>query len=87
MNIFRILVIFVLIYVVYRIARMFGSAKIKGVKEYRTDDVLSKGEDLMQDPFCKTYVPMSQAYIREIDGARQYFCSKECCEKYLSGKK
>jgi YHS domain-containing protein len=51
------------------------------------DDKPSAGEDLVQDPFCRTYVPKSQAYVREIEGRQQFFCSRECCEKYLSDKK
>jgi YHS domain-containing protein len=50
-------------------------------------DDAPKGEDLVQDPFCKTYVPKSQAYVKEIDGKPHYFCGKECFEKYLTEKK
>ena len=53
---------------------------------YRVDDA-PKGEDLVQDPFCKTYVPKSQAYVKEIYGKPHYFCGKECFEKYLTEKK
>jgi uncharacterized protein len=83
----KLLVILVLLYVGYRIVRMLRRAKTMNVKGSRVDDAPSKGEDLVQDPFCRTYVPKSQAYLKEIDGRQQYFCSQECCEKYLSGKK
>lgn len=87
MNIFKIVVILVLLYVGYRIVGMLRRGKSDEVKGYRVDSAEPKGEDLVQDPFCKTYVSKSQAYIREIDGRQQYFCSSECCEKYLSGGK
>lgn len=87
MNIIKVLAILVLFYVGYRIVRMLGRAKIQDVKGYRVDDASSGREDLVQDPFCRTYVPKSQAYIQEIDGRQQYFCSKVCCEKYLSENK
>ena len=86
MNIIKILVILVLLYVGYRIVMMLRRGKSGSVKGYRVDDAPARGEDLVQDPFCRTYVPKSQAYIKEIDGRQQYFCSQECCEKYLSGK-
>ena len=87
MNIMKVVVILVVLYIVYRIVRMIGRAKVEKVKAYRVDDKPSAGEDLVQDPFCRTYVPKSQAYVREIEGRQQFFCSRECCEKYLSDKK
>ena len=86
-QIIKVLVILVLFYVVYKIVKMFQRVKSQEVKDYHVNATSSKGEDLVQDPFCRTYVPKSQAYVREINGRQQYFCSSECCEKYLSGKK
>jgi YHS domain-containing protein len=87
MNIVKILVILVLLYVGYKIVMMFRRVKSQDVKGYRVNATPPKGEDLVQDPLCKTYVPKSQAYIKEIEGRQQYFCSQECCEKYLSEKR
>ena len=87
MNIIKVVVILVVLYIVYRIVRMTGRARVEKAKGYRVDDKPSEGEDLVQDPFCLTYVPKSQAYLREIDGRQQFFCSRECCEKYLSENK
>lgn len=86
MNIIKVLAILVLIYMGYRIVTMFRRMKSQEVKAYRVDDA-PKGEDLVQDPFCKTYVPKSQAYVKEIYGKPHYFCGKECFEKYLTEKK
>ncbi len=87
MNILKVLVILVLLYVGYRVVRMFLRKNSQNVKSYRVDGEQPKGEDLVQDPFCRTYVPKSQAYIKMIDGRQQYFCGSECYEKYLSEKK
>ncbi len=86
MNIIKVLVILLLLYVGYKVVTMFRREQSRSIKGYRVDDKLSAGEDLVQDPFCKTYVPKSQAYVKEIEGRQQYFCSQNCCEKYLSGK-
>jgi uncharacterized protein len=83
---FKILAILVLFYVGYRIVKMFQRVKSQEVKGYRVDAPPSAGEDLVQDPFCKTYVPKSHAIMKEINGRQQYFCSRECCEQYLSEK-
>ncbi len=87
MNIVKILAFMILLYVGYRIVKMFQRQKSRDVKAFQADASPVKGEDLMQDPLCKTYVPKSQAYVKEIEGQAQYFCSQECCEKFLSGKK
>ncbi len=87
MNIVKLLVILVLIYVAYRVVKMFRRVGADEVKPYRVDTEPPQREDLVQDPFCKTYVPKSQAYVQDIDGRPQYFCSRECCEKYLAEKK
>ncbi len=86
MNIIKVLVVLVLIYLGYRIVSIFQKKKLQDVKAYRVDDP-PKGEDLVQDPFCKTYVPKSQAYTKEIDGKPYSFCGKDCFEKYLTQKK
>lgn len=87
MNIVKILVIILLLYVAYKVVKMFQGGRSENVKPLPNNDVPAKGEDLVQDPFCKTYIPKSQAYIQNVEGREIFFCSKECCEKYLTGKK
>lgn len=87
MNIIKVLIILVLFYAAYRVVTVLRREKNVSIKGHRANDTLSAGEDLVQDPFCKTYVPKSQAYCKEINGREQYFCSAECCEKYSSEKK
>lgn len=45
------------------------------------------GEDLVEDPFCHTYVPIGNACRTEIDGKAVYFCSPKCLERYKSEMK
>ncbi|MDI6777308.1 MAG: YHS domain-containing protein [Syntrophales bacterium] len=45
-----------------------------------------KGEDLVEDPYCHTYVPLSSAYKVSIKGRTVYFCSQKCFERYRSEK-
>ena len=87
MNIVKLLAIVALIYVVYKISKMFRQRKLRDVNAYQAGEVPVDREDLVQDPYCKTYVPKSQAYVREISGEKQYFCGQECCDKYLSEKR
>ena len=87
MNIVKILLVLVLIYLGYKIIKSFQKRKPEETKAFKAGTVPAKGEDLVQDPFCKTYVPMSQAYVKEIQGKNQYFCSQECCNKFMEEKK
>jgi YHS domain-containing protein len=40
------------------------------------------GEELVEDPQCHTYIPLSQAVRTEIDGKTVCFCSRKCLEQY-----
>jgi YHS domain-containing protein len=36
------------------------------------------GEEMVQDPHCGTYVPLSLGLKKVIDGRSYYFCSEDC---------
>jgi len=46
----------------------------------------STGEDLVEDPYCHTYVPISDACKGNFDGKNFYFCSKKCQEAYNASR-
>ena len=83
----RFFVFIILIYLLYKVietVRKFKSAKNENY-QFKASPV--GGEDLVEDPVCHTYVPLSQAFRKEISGNDYYFCSKQCSEKYELGKK
>lgn len=41
-----------------------------------------KGEEMVLDPLCKTYVVKDRAVTRRIRGAVHSFCSEECARRY-----
>jgi YHS domain-containing protein len=72
--------IFYLAYRVYRFLR--GPSQIVEPKVLRKKEV--KGVDLVEDPICHTYIPLSSVHkkvVRE-DGETVYFCSQKCFEEY-----
>jgi YHS domain-containing protein len=83
---FRFFVFIILIYVLYKVIKNVG--KLKPVKKgnYQFKASPDGGEDLVEDPVCHTYVPLGQAFKKEISGNDYYFCSKQCSEKYELGK-
>lgn len=41
-------------------------------------------EEMVLDPVCKSYVPISSAVRLDIDGRTGYFCSAECAQRFSS---
>lgn len=83
----RLLLFLLLIYLLYKIFRSFKQLKPSGneYEKYKTD--VKEGEDLVEDLCCHTYVPISQAFKKEISGKNYYFCSKQCSDKYEAENK
>jgi len=82
----RVIIFLVVIYLLYRVIIFFRRAKsIKGNNAGFKSTPISR-EDLVEDPVCHTYIPVSQAYKKEIAGKNYFFCSKECYECYIAGK-
>ena len=78
----RFLVFIILIYLLYKIFKTIRKLKLAKVNNYQFKSSPVRGEDLVEDTACHTYIPLSQAYRKEISGNTHYFCSKRCCEKY-----
>jgi uncharacterized protein len=79
----RLIILALLGYLLYRLIRgVFKS----GQKISRTENggVI---DEMVQDPVCKTYIPLRDAQRRIIDGREYFFCSEECADRFqLEGK-
>ena len=42
----------------------------------------SRGEEMVLDPECGTYVPRNDAIKAQVKGAAHYFCSTDCRDKH-----
>lgn len=79
--IFKLLIGVVVLYLIYKLLRKStpavgaktGPAKIPNPEA---------GEELVEDPQCHAYVPVSQAVCAQIDGKKVCFCSRKCLEQY-----
>ena len=80
----RFIIFSVLIYLFYRIIKYFRQMKSIRMNASPIKVTPSGGEDLVQDPVCHTYIPVSQSYKKEIAGKTYYFCSKECLDHYIA---
>jgi YHS domain-containing protein len=73
--IFFIVVAFILYYVLHFL--------IKDPSLRKKVDRRDEPEELVQDPYCKTYIPKGSAVKKRIAGKDCYFCNSECLKKYL----
>ena len=76
----RLVIIVFLAYLLYRLVKgVFGQT----TKIYKgsTGAVI---DEMVQDPFCKTYIPKREAVKRVIGGKEILFCSKECADRFES---
>ena len=83
----RLLILIILIYLLYKIVDSVRQLKLKKSEDYQIKSSPASGEDLVEDPVCHTYVPVSQAYQKEILGKIYFFCSKQCGDQYVMEKK
>ena len=85
LSLIRLVIFGFLLYLGYRLAKwIILSPSIKGRDVPGHQVPAGEGEELVEDPYCHIYVPMSQAYKASIDGQEVYFCSQKCFEKYIS---
>ena len=81
----RLVILGILFYIVYRLLvggrkkeEVGDQQKGKAFKEMPADDVL------VEDPVCKKLVPRQQAVQHRQAEQTFYFCSEECCQKFIS---
>lgn len=78
---FRLLLLTVLFYFAYILFRIFLRA-LPGQKSSPPPAKSPKGEEMVQDPQCGTYLPRSDALEMTIRGERHYFCSTACRDAF-----
>jgi uncharacterized protein len=83
LNPLRILIIFLLFYLLFRL--LIGKSK-KDPTKSSTSGALPTQDVLVEDPICKVCVPKKQALTLKDNDKIVYFCSTECREKFLANK-
>jgi YHS domain-containing protein len=83
MNIVKLVILAAVLYIAYRVYRFLKSpAKTPEPKVLGRKEV--KGVDLVEDPICHTYVPLTNVHkkIVQSNGETVYFCSQKCFDEY-----
>ena len=71
----------IVIYLLYKLIRK-GFPAVGGKQGPAKIPKPAASEELVEDPYCHAYVPVSQAFRTEINGKTLYFCSQKCLEQY-----
>jgi YHS domain-containing protein len=72
----------ILSYLAYKFLKGLFLKKEAPQGQPRQQAVRASGEDLVEDPFCHTYIPMSSAVKTLEEGKTIYFCSNKCLEQF-----
>lgn len=84
----RFILILVLAFLLYRLVRFLlrlpGGAARPSIP--RAGGAPQKSEDMVKDPCCGVYIPVSEAKCLVVDGKRVYFCSNACMEEYRKSR-
>jgi YHS domain-containing protein len=76
----RLIFFIFLTLILYSLLRfLFKGMSSSGKKRDRKQDP----EELVQDPYCQTYIPKQSALKKKIAGEVLYFCNQECLKNYV----
>lgn len=73
----RLIIGIVVLYVLYKVIKGW-----KAVQGPSRKNIPVAGEDLVEDPLCHAYVPISDACRISVNGKNLYFCSQKCLDEY-----
>lgn len=80
----RFILFTILFSILYYVLRFL----VKNILFFRKKpDREAEAEELVQDPYCQTYIPKQSAVRKKIDGHMFYFCNQECLRNYLNKMK
>ncbi len=78
----RILLFFALIVVAYAALKSLFRSAARAYHEGDRSSAAPQGEEMVQDPECRTYVVKSRAVSRRLGGAVVHFCSESCAKQF-----
>ncbi|MBE0595785.1 MAG: YHS domain-containing protein [Desulfuromonadales bacterium] len=79
----RLLIFCLLVFFVYKIFRALLRSLPHGQGNSLPPEKTQRGEDMVQDPQCGTYVPRGDALTASVRGQRHHFCSAKCRDDFL----
>jgi len=87
MNLIRLLIFGLFIYIGYRLLKALGAFIFRPREQENPDEVTTQSTDLVQDPQCETYFLKQRGVEARIKGQTVHFCSEKCRDDYLKSHK
>jgi uncharacterized protein len=81
-RLFLLILLFLLLYAILH--RLMNGVFKQGKKLNRRPE--PEPEELVQDPYCQTYIQKRTAIRKRVGGREYYFCDEECLKKFLGQK-
>jgi YHS domain-containing protein len=77
----KLIIVVVAVYLLFKFLKNSASRRPERSGYGRVQKPVG-GEDLVEDPVCRTYIPVSSAVKAVVDGKTVYFCSQKCLDAY-----
>jgi YHS domain-containing protein len=78
----RNLLVIICLIILYRAIKSVVGSAFKAYTEDHDAPAQLKGEEMVLDPECRTYVVKERALTRRLRGEVHSFCSEACAERY-----
>ena len=78
----RAIIFFILLMVIYQAVKVVFRSAMSAYQDGEPRAPRIPGEEMVQDPQCRTYVVKGRALARRIGGKTTYFCSAGCADAY-----
>lgn len=78
----RAILFFFLLMVVYQAVKVLFRSASSAYHGNEKQAPRIPGEEMVQDPQCRTFVVKGRAVARRIHGRPTYFCSESCADTY-----
>ena len=80
----RVLLIFLALVLIYYAIKTIARSAFRAYHQEGTGERL-KGEEMVLDPQCHTYIVKDRAITRRVQGSTRFFCSEACAQRYEEG--
>jgi uncharacterized protein len=78
----RSLLVLLFVFAVYYTLKTVVRSAVRSYHEEDRKRSRLMGEEMVQDPSCRTYVPKGRAVTRRVNGKLCYFCSEACAKQF-----
>jgi YHS domain-containing protein len=79
----RLIIFIIVVYFAYRGFRSWMRQQFGADQTVSTESHPEIDDEMVQDPYCKTYVPKRDGLRTRVGGEVLYFCSETCRDRYI----